>query len=149
MLNLKQLAATLTLALVPVLAHATVRTEMGLAESRANAYETYRLQVPVEKPLATVEVRMVVPPGFILSRFLQTPGWERAVVKDAGGNISEVVWKGKVPDGEFVRFIFQGRNPTAPGKLSWKVYQTYEDGSIAAWDDADKEKGPASVVEIK
>lgn len=92
---------------------------------------------------------MIVPEGFILSRFMQTPGWERSVVKDGGGNIKEVTWKGKVPDGEFVRFIFQGRNPANPTKLSWKVYQKYEDGSVVAWDDADKEKGPASAVEIK
>ena len=150
MYSLKRLIPVVTLlTLIPALAHATVRTEVGLAESKAGASETYRLQVPVEKPMATTEVRMIVPEGFILSRFMQTPGWERTVVKDTAGNISEVTWKGKVPDGEFVRFIFQGRNPTNPTKLSWKVYQKYEDGSIVAWDDADKEKGPASAVDIK
>lgn len=129
--------------------HATVKTEYGLAESKAGISETYRLQVPVEKPLATIEIRLVVPEGFVISRFLQTPGWERSVTKDANGIIKEVIWKGKVEDGEFVRLYFQGTNPKTPGTLIWKIYQKYADGSIVAWDDADKDKGPASKVEIK
>jgi uncharacterized protein YcnI len=133
-----------------VLAHATVRTEVGLAESKAGATETYRLQVPVEKPMATVEVRMIVPSGFVLTRFLQTPGWERTVVKNADGLITEVIWKGKVEDGEFARFIFQGRNPKEPTKLFWKVYQKYADGSVVAWEKEDPQSDtPASSVEIK
>lgn len=150
MRKLFRLAVILASLLVPlVLAHAVVRTEMNLAESKAGASETYRLQVPVEKPMATVEVRMIVPEGFTLTRFLQTPGWERSVVKDANGLVREVTWKGRLEDGEFVRFIFQGRNPQTPGTLVWKVYQKYEDGTVVAWDDSDKEKAPASKVEIK
>lgn len=143
--------ALLVLTLLPsVFAHATVRTESGAAESKTGASETYRLQVPVEKPLATVEVRLVVPQGFVLTRFLQTPGWERSVVKDANGLITEVTWKGRVEDGEFARFIFQGRNPQAPGKLYWKVYQKYADGSVVAWEKEDPAADtPASSVEIK
>lgn len=132
-----------------VFAHATVRTELGQAESKAGASETYRVQVPVEKPQATVEVRLVVPEGLVISRFLQTPAWERSVVRDANGNITEVSWKGKVEDGEFVRFIFQATNPKTAGTLVWKIYQKYADGTVVAWDDADKDKGPASKVEVK
>ncbi|MER3483858.1 MAG: nuclear export factor GLE1 [Meiothermus sp.] len=133
-----------------VFAHATVRTEAGLAESKAGVSETYRLQVPVEKPMATVEVRLVVPAGFVLTRFLQTPGWERTVVKNADGLITQVTWKGKVEDGEFARFIFQGRNPKDPTRLYWKVYQKYADGSVVAWEKEDPQADtPASAVEIK
>ncbi|WP_018465105.1 DUF1775 domain-containing protein [Calidithermus timidus] len=138
-----------SLVLPLALAHAVVRTEMNLAESKVGVSETYRLQVPVERPMATVEIRMIVPEGFVLTRFLQTPGWERSVVKDANGLIKEVTWKGRLEDGEFVRFVFQGRNPQTPGTLVWKVYQKYEDGTVVAWDDSDKEKAPASKVEIK
>ncbi|PZA08664.1 MULTISPECIES: DUF1775 domain-containing protein [unclassified Meiothermus] len=143
--------AVFALALLPsALAHATVRTEAGLAESKTGAFETYRLQVPVEKPLATVEVRLVVPAGFVLTRFLQTPGWERSVVKDANGLITEVTWRGRIEEGEFARFVFQGRNPQSPTKLYWKVYQKYADGSVVAWDKEDPSADtPASSVEIK
>lgn len=133
-----------------VLAHASVRTESGANQSAVNASETYRLQVPVEKPMATTLIRMVIPEGVIVSRFLQTPGWERTVVKNADGIITEVSWKGTVEDGEFVRFYFQAKNPANATKLAWKIYQTYADGTIVGWDDvADGAKFPASITEIK
>lgn len=148
-----RLAHVVLLLLLPsslALAHATVRTEAGMAESKAGASETYRLQVPVEKPQATTEIRMLVPKGLVVTRFMQMPGWERSVLKDQDGNITEVTWKGKVEDGEFVRFIFQGRNPKNPGKLYFKVYQKYADGSVVAWEKEDPQADtPASMVEIK
>lgn len=71
-------------------------------------------------------------------------------VKDASGLITEVTWRGRIEEGEFARFIFQGRNPQSPTKLYWKVYQKYADGSVVAWDKEDPSADtPASSVEIK
>ncbi|WP_425146486.1 DUF1775 domain-containing protein [Deinococcus sp.] len=129
-------------------AHATVRTEAGLSESKAGASETYRLQVPVEKDQATTQVRMVVPPGLKLTRFQTLPGFLRSVKTDAGGNVTEVTWRGRIAPMEFARFYFQATNPADAGSLAWKVYQTYADGTVVSWDDSDPAT-PASKVSIK
>ncbi len=130
-------------------AHATVRTEAGLAESTAGKSETYRLNVPVEKKLATTEVRLVVPAGVGISRFLVMPGFTRTVTTNADGLVTEVIWKGPIAPMEYARFYFQALNPAQPGELVWKVYQTYADGSVVAWDDTVPDQTPASRTTVK
>lgn len=131
-------------------AHAVVRTETGSAESVLDATEMYRLQVPNETAAAsaTTAVRMVVPDGFTLTRTVQAPGWQRTFEKDAGGKITAVVWTGRIQLQEIARFLFQGTNPKVAATLTWKVYQTYEDGTVTAWDDASKDF-PASFITVK
>ncbi|CAM3955184.1 DUF1775 domain-containing protein [Deinococcus marmoris] len=130
-------------------AHATVKTEAGLSESAAGKSEIYRLNVPVEKDLATTQIRLVVPAGVGISRFQTTPGFSRTVSKNADGLVTEVVWKGNIEPMEYARFFFQAVNPAQPGELVWKVYQTYADGSVVAWDDTQPDKTPASKTAVK
>ncbi|MGM9321792.1 DUF1775 domain-containing protein [Deinococcus aquaticus] len=130
-------------------AHATVRTEGGLSESKVGVSETYRLNVPTEKEIVTTQIRLVVPAGVAVSRFQVTPGFTRTVTRNADGLVTEVVWKGRVAPMEYARFFFQARNPAQGGELTWKIYQTYSDGSVVAWDDADPAKGPASKTTVK
>ena len=130
-------------------AHATVRTEGGLSESKVGVSETYRLNVPTEKDIATTQIRLIVPAGVAISRFQVTPGFTRTVTKNADGLVTEVVWKGRVAPMEYARFFFQARNPAQGGELTWKIYQTYSDGSVVAWDDADPARGPASKTTVK
>lgn len=139
------LAATLISA---ASAHAVVRTEGGLNESKAGASETYRLQVPTEKELPTTQVRLVVPAGVKITRFLVMPGFLRTVKTDAAGLVTEVTWRGRIAPMEFARFFFSAANPADPTTLSWKVYQTYADGSVVSWDDSDPAT-PASKVTVK
>jgi uncharacterized protein YcnI len=146
------LIAAAALALVPpVFAHATVRTELGLSESKANANETYRLRVPSEKALDTTEIRLVVPAGLTISGFEALPAWQRSVTKNAQGIVTEVTWKGgKIAESEYAIFPFRAKNPATPGTLFFKVFQKYSDGSVVAWDKEDKAADtPASSVEIK
>lgn len=144
------LAAALAIA-IPALAHATVRTEMGLSESKVGANETYRLRVPSEKEMDTIELRLVVPVGLTVSNFEALPAWQRSVTKNAQGIVTEVTWEGgKIGESEYALFPFRAKNPTTPGTLLFKVYQKYSDGSIVAWDKEDKTADtPASQVEIK
>jgi uncharacterized protein YcnI len=133
-----------------VLAHATVKSDMGLSESKVGSYETYRLQVPTEKPLDTTEVKLFVPQGLTVSTFQSVAGFERSVEKNADGIVTTVTWKGKIGQQEFQRFLFSAKNPAQPTTLLFKVYQTYSDGSVVKWEDEDpKGKTPASRVEIK
>jgi uncharacterized protein YcnI len=133
-----------------VLAHATVKSDMGLSESKVGSYETYRLQVPTEKPLDTTEVKLFVPQGLTVSTFQSVAGFERSVEKNADGIVTTVTWKGKIGQQEFQRFLFSAKNPAQPTTLLFKVHQTYSDGSVVKWEDEDpKGKTPASRVEIK
>ena len=145
----KNMLALLTAALISLAsAHAVVRTEAGLAESEAGASETYRLQVPVEKDVATTQVRMVVPAGLKVTRFLVMPGFVRTVRTDAAGLVTEVTWRGRIAPMEFARFFFSATNPADAGTLVWKVYQTYQGGTVVSWDDSGPAT-PASKVTIK
>ncbi|GGJ85357.1 DUF1775 domain-containing protein [Deinococcus aquiradiocola] len=144
--NLLALTAAALLSLAA--AHATVKTETGLAESKAGASETYRLQVPVEKDVATTTVRMIVPAGVKVTRFLPVPGFVRTLTRDANGTVTEVTWRGRIQPMEFQRFLFSATNPADTGTLVWKVYQTYADGSTVAWDDSDPAT-PASKLSLK
>ncbi|WP_027483866.1 DUF1775 domain-containing protein [Deinococcus pimensis] len=130
------------------LAHATVKTETGASETLAGKSETYRLQVPTEKPVATTEIRLVVPAGLKISRFMPVSGFVRTVERDASGNVTAVTWRGRVAPEEFMRFYFQATNPADTGTLAWKVYQKYADGSVVAWDDSSTET-PASKISVK
>lgn len=141
------LAAALLLSVAG--AHATVRTEAGLTESRVGVTETYRVNVPTEKEISTTQIRLVVPQGVAVSRFQVTPGFTRTVTRNADGLVTEVVWKGRVAPMEYARFYFQAKNPAAAAELSWKIYQTYSDGSVVAWDDADPARGPASKTTVR
>jgi len=144
----KFLVAALMLALaLPALAHAVVRTDSGTSSSAPSAYETYRLQVPVEKDIATVQVKLFIPKGLSVGNFMPLPGWTRSVEKDSSGTVTTVTWKGKLEPMEFARFLFSAKNPASEGDLSFVVEQTYADGTVVAWKDA-AGPTPASVVKI-
>ncbi|UQN06034.1 DUF1775 domain-containing protein [Deinococcus sp. QL22] len=146
----KPLILTVMLAALPVAAaHATVRTEAGLSESKVGASESYRLNVPTEKEISTTEVRLMVPAGLTITRFQTMPGFTRTLTTNAAGLVTEVVWKGRIAPMEFARFLFSARNPAEAGTLNWKVYQKYSDGSVVAWDDSDPDKAPASKTAVK
>ena len=119
---IRSVAALLTAALLSVAAaHATVRTESGLSESKIGVTETYRVNVPTEKEISTTQIRLVVPAGLSITRFQVTPGFTRTVTRNADGLVTEVIWKGRVALMEYARFFFQARNPAAAGDLTWKI----------------------------
>jgi len=143
----KFLVTALMLALsVPALAHAVVRTDSGTSESAPGKYETYRLQVPVEKEIATVQVKLFIPKGLEVGNFMPVSGWTRSFEKDSSGIVTTVTWKGSLEPMEFVRFLFSAKNPASEGDLSFVVEQTYLDGTVVAWKDA---AGPTPASKVK
>jgi len=149
MLTLKKLFALTTALMISLAAaHAAVQTEAGLAESKAGGSETYRLQVPVEKDVATTLVRLVVPAGVKITRFMPVPGFVRTVKTDSAGLVTEVTWQGRLAPMEFQRFLFSATNPADAGTVTWKVYQTYEGGMVVNWDGSDP-AAPASKITIR
>jgi|GEM_PF-259119 len=126
-------------------AHATVQPR----SVNANSYEVFVLRVPNEKAVATVEVKVEVPEGFAVSRVKPVPGWDYEFTRESDGTVAAIAWTdGRIRDGEFQEFEFQGRTHATPGTYAWRVYQTYEDGEVVAWAGASDSNTPASFMEV-
>lgn len=127
-------------------------------------YGVLTVRVPTEKDVATTGVRVLIPEGIDIGGVMPLPGWthsetreikegETPVIADDGdmvpsGRITEVSWSGgKIAPGEFFEFPLSANSTGEPGKVIFKAYQTYADGSIVSWDGSD-DKHPAASVSI-
>jgi uncharacterized protein YcnI len=117
-------------------AHVIVRP----GEVKPEAYQTFTVSVPVEREVPTTAVRLLVPEGLQSVRPNVKPGWNVNLVRTGSGEearISEIVWSGgSIPADFREEFFFSAKTPTEPTTLQWKVYQTYRDGFVAAWDQS-------------
>jgi uncharacterized protein YcnI len=153
----RPLAGGRWLALLPVAA-ALAFTDSAFAHADlspptvvAKASQMFTLAVPNEKERVTVtRVELTVPDGFTIDSFAPAPGWSR----DTGqrGSAGEAVvgyvsWSsGDVAPGEAAVFQFVAE-PGAAKTYTFKVRQTYSDGSVVDWSGgADT---PAPAIEAK
>ncbi len=143
----------------------TVSAHVTLSPKEAVVgYTTFTVNVPTEKEIPTVAVRLVIPEGVEVHGVLPVAGWthtEKKMEMDGNekpdhegdesshhGKVTEIVWSGgKIADGEFMQFPISISYAGDPKQLVWKAYQTYSDGSIVAWDDT-SEKNPAPKVSM-
>jgi uncharacterized protein YcnI len=89
------------------------------------------------------------PPEVVVSRFLPKPGWTRTVERDSAGRIAAATWTdGSLEPEEYEDFSVVLRNPRQPGKIAFKAYQTYADGSVVQWIGPENAEEPAGVVTI-
>lgn len=145
----KVLAATLlaltglALLCMPVAAHVT----LDPSETQAGAFVKYTVRVPCERAVPTVRVRVEFPSGLLVSRFMPKEGWEREVEKDSAGRVVAVTWfGGSIAPDEFEEFSFLARNPVNPGRVSWKAFQSYQDGVVVEWTGPEGSERPAPVT---
>jgi len=129
-------------------AHVTVQPK----ETTQGTYELFTVRVPSEKEnSSTMKVEVKFPEGVSVSRIEPKPGWKYELQKDATGKITGVTWitegKGLSPT-EFTQFYFQGKVGDQATELSWKAYQTYQDGEVVAWVGAEGSDKPASVTKV-
>jgi uncharacterized protein YcnI len=151
-------------------AHATVKPNTtGIGK-----FQSFTLGVPSEKPIATVGVRLVLPDGLNYVTPNVKPGWKIDIKKQtsehmmddgkttAETKVTEITWTGgSIPAEMRDEFLFSAQVPSQPTSLSWKVYQTYSDGSVVSWDqdpnapqatsgheDMNEETGPYSKTEV-
>jgi uncharacterized protein YcnI len=124
-------------------------------------FQRYSVNVPVEKDIATTELRLVVPENVEIHGVLPVAGWTHAEKRAdtdatasddhgdaAHGRITEITWTGgKINPGEYVSFGVSTRYQGDPATLTWKAYQKYADGSVVAWDGSDT-KFPAPAVTV-
>lgn len=112
-------------------------------------FQSFGVGVPVEKEVATVGLRLVIPESLASVTPNVKPGWKIEFKKVKTGQqvadhhgemvdeerISEIIWTGgTIPAGQRDDFMFSAKVPAEAGAIQWKAYQTYADGSVVAWD---------------
>ena len=126
-------------------AHAVVKPNIaGIA-----AYQVFTVSVPSEKDVATTGVRLVLPEGLESITPTVKPGWIIDIITEKTGKTvkndnemdtpeykpKEITWTaGVIPPHLRDEFTFQVKLPSKVATLAWKVYQTYKDGSVVAWE---------------
>jgi uncharacterized protein YcnI len=130
-------------------AHAQVSPPVGLKGES----QVYTLAVPTEKEnLTTTEIEFSPPAGFNIDSFVPSPGWKRSLQSTGSGEqtvVQKVTWTGgKVPTGEDAVFQFLA-STSGPKTYTFKVRQTYSDGSVVDWSGPESSNTPAPTIEAK
>ena len=122
--------ASLFVIAVPAFAHVIVYPhQVGIA-----AIQVFDVSVPTEKDNPTVGIKLLMPSGLQEVIPNAKVGWTINIKKNAD-NVTEIDWTGgSIPPEERDDFYFSAQVPPKDTTLKWKVYQTYQDGSVVAWD---------------
>jgi uncharacterized protein YcnI len=131
------------------LAHVVVKP----AEVGVGSFQTFTVGVPVEKEIPTVGLRLVIPGGLNHVSPNVKPGWKIETKKEANEaeeeaghseeKVTEITWSGGViPHGQRDDFYFSAQVPAETTTLSWKAYQTYQDGSVVSWELGPNDEQP-------
>jgi uncharacterized protein YcnI len=130
-------------------AHAEVSPSVALARTG----QLFTLAVPTEKENATTtKVELTPPSGFAIDSFVSSPGWKRDVRSTGSGEqtkVQQITWSGgHVPTEEDALFQFLASADSA-GSYTFKVRQTYSDGSVVDWSGPESSDTPAPRIEAK
>src|SRR3954464_7329899 len=132
---------------------AFAHAELSPAVALANTAQLFTLAVPTEKEDAsTTKIELTPPSGFAIDSFVPSPGWKRDVKSTGAGEetqIQGVTWSGgNVPSEEDAVFQFLASTDAAK-TYTFKVRQTYSDGSVVDWSGSESSDTPAPVIESK
>lgn len=134
-------------------AHIVVRP----AEVLTAGFQTFTVGVPNEKSVPTNEVKLLIPAGLMYVSPTQKAGWQiETETEGEDAAVTAIVWRGgTVGVGLRDDFTFSAKVPGEATELQWKAYQTYADGTIVAWDQAQQDgahgasdSGPFSVTKV-
>ena len=143
--------AVLVTALVAVVT-ASAHAEISPDVVKAKQLQLFSLAVPTEKENATTtEVELTPPSGFAIDSFAPSPpGWKRSVQTTGSGEesaVQKVTWRGgSVPTGEDAFFQFLASTDRARS-YTFKVRQTYSDGSVVDWSGPESSDTPAPAID--
>ena len=115
--------------------------------------QVFTLAVPTEEENAdTTKIELTPPSGFSIDSFASVPGWTREVQSTGSGEettIQKVTWSGgRVPHEEASMFQFLGSTDAAK-TYTFKVRQTYSDGTVVDWSGPESSDTPAPTIEAK
>jgi uncharacterized protein YcnI len=99
------------------------------------ATQVFSVSVPNEKeaPITMTSLRLLIPSGLTDVMPTAQAGW--TITTKGGDTVTEIDWSaGALPAGLRNDFTFKAQAPATTGELDWKAYQTFSDGSTAAWD---------------
>lgn len=133
-LGIATIALVLSVGVMPALAHVAVKpSQVGVA-----VFQTFMMGVPNEKDNPMVSLRLVLPDGLKEVSPNVKSGWTVTVKKDGTGDdakVTEIDWTGgSIPVGQRDDFYFSAQVPSTETTLTWKAYQTYQNGEIVSWD---------------
>jgi uncharacterized protein YcnI len=136
-----------------VAASASAHAEVSPAVALTKHGQLFTLAVPTEKENATTtKVELTPPDGFAIDSFVPSPGWTRKVKSTGSGEetkIEQVSWSGgKTPTEEDAVFQFLASADSSK-TYSFKIRQTYSDGSVVDWSGPESSDTPAPQVEFK
>jgi uncharacterized protein YcnI len=119
----------------------------------AKAGQVFTLAVPTEEDnAATTKIELTPPSGFAIDSFAPVPGWKREVQSTGTGEettIQKVTWSGgNVPHEEASMFQFIASTDAAK-TYSFKVRQTYSNGTVVDWSGPESSDTPAPTIEAK
>jgi uncharacterized protein YcnI len=138
--------------LVPAAASAHARISPPVSVS--GKLQLYSLAVPTEKSgLTTTTLVMTVPSGFGIDSFAPPPAPWHVQLGQAGSGDNAVVTKvtltgGNTPTGEDTLFQFLAQ-PSSAKTYTFRIQQTYSDGSIVDWAGSESSDAPAPTIEVK
>lgn len=122
-------------------AHVTVKP----AEVATASYQTFTINVPNEKTISTTALKVDIPEGVTGATPTVKPGWTISTEKDGQGEtarVTSITWTGgEIADGLRDEFTFSAKTPEKDGKIEWKAYQTYADGTVVSWNKAESDSG--------
>jgi uncharacterized protein YcnI len=142
-------AALLGLLVVPALALGHARVSPAVSVS--GQLQLYGLAVPTEKAgVTTSKIIFTVPSGFGIDSFVPPPaGWHQQLQSTGSGDnavVQKVTWTGgHTPTGEDSLFQFLAQ-PASPRTYTFRVQQTYSDGSIVDWSGSESSEAPAPTI---
>jgi uncharacterized protein YcnI len=143
-------AALLGLLAVPALALGHARVSPAVSVS--GQLQLYSLAVPTEKAgVTTSKIVFTVPSGFGIDSFVPPPaGWHQQVQSTGAGDnaiVQKVTWTGgHTPTGQDSLFQFLAQ-PASPRTYTFRVQQTYSDGSIVDWSGSESSEAPAPTIQ--
>ena len=120
---------------------------------QAQESQVFTLAVPTEKEEGTTtKVELTPPAGFSIDAFVPSPGWNLDVQSNGSGEeavVQKVTWSGgSLPTDQATGFQFVAK-PDDSKTYTFKVRQTYSDGSVVDWAGAESSNTPAPAVEAR
>jgi uncharacterized protein YcnI len=149
-----RVAAVAALGTLICAASASAHARVSPPVSISGQLQLYSLAVPTEKSgLTTAKIVLTVPSGFGIDSFVPPPaGWHQSVQSHGSGDdaiVEKVTWTGgRTATGQDSLFAFLAQ-PAKSGSYRFTVQQTYSDGSIVNWADAQSGEDPAPTIEAK
>ena len=132
---------------------AWAHAEISPPVTKSKDLQLFTLAVPTEKEgVTTTKIELMPPSGFGIDSFVPETGWKRQLQQTGSGEnavIQKVTWAGgSVPTDEDAIFQFLA-SPDSSKTYTFKVRQTYSDGSVVDWSGPESSDTPAPRIEAK